>query len=199
MLLNHQDLAPSAWVTRFAPLIPAGGRVLDVACGSGRHLRWLAAQGWRVTGVDRDEAAVQPLRELAQVMVADIEAGPWPLPPRAFDGVVVTNYLWRALLPNIKASLAPGGVLIYETFADGQQHIGKPSRPDFLLQPGELLQAFAGLRVVAFEDGHESRPERFVQRLVAVLEAQHTALGPVPSPLPSPLPPACYSLTGANR
>lgn len=195
MLLSHQGVEPSAWVKRFAPLIPAGGTVLDLACGSGRHLKWLASQGWRVTGVDRDEAAVQPLRDLAEIIVADIEAGPWPLPQRHFDAVVVTNYLWRPLLPSIQASLAPGGVLIYETFADGQQHIGKPSRPEFLLQPGELLRAFAGLRVVAFEDGHETAPDRCVQRLAAVQVAKPAA----PSTTPSNPAPSRYSLTGSTR
>ncbi len=146
----------------------AGGSVLDVACGSGRHVRWLASQGWRVTGVDRDETALAPLRAQAEVIVADLEGGPWPLSGRRFDGIVVTNYLWRALLPRLQDSLADGGVLIYETFADGQQSIGKPSRPEFLLQAGELLLAFAGLRVVAFEDGFEPQFPRFVQRLAAV-------------------------------
>jgi SAM-dependent methyltransferase len=196
VLLAHQDPAPSAWVTRFAHLLTPGGTVLDLACGSGRHLRWLAAQGWRLTGVDRDEVAVQPLRDVAEIIVADIEAGrPWPLQQRCFDGVVVTNYLWRALLPAVKQALAPGGVLIYETFADGQQHIGKPSRPDFLLQPGELLQAFAGLRVVAFEDGYESQPERFVQRLVAVNAPTNASLGHEPSNHPV----VRYSLTSPTR
>lgn len=159
---------PSRWVTRWAPLIAAGGSVLDLACGSGRHLRWLAAQGWRVTGVDRDAAAVQPLREVAEIVVADIEGGPWPLEGRRFDGIVVTNYLWRALLQRLAESLSPGGVLVYETFALGQERFGKPSNPDFLLQPGELMTAFPGLAVVAFEDGLETAPERRVQRLVAV-------------------------------
>ena len=168
MLLAHAALAPAAWLCRFAGLIRPGGSVLDVACGSGRHVRWLAGQGFRVTGVDRDEAALAPLRDAAEVIVADIESGPWPLAGRQFDAVVVTNYLWRPLLPTLRQALAEGGVLIYETFADGQQQIGKPSRADFLLQGGELLAAFAGLRVVAFEDGFEAPPGRFVQRIVAV-------------------------------
>jgi SAM-dependent methyltransferase len=159
-------LNPSAWVQRFAALVRAQGSVLDLACGSGRNLRWLAAQGYTVTGVDRDEAAVAPLRDSAEIVVADIEGGLWPLPGRRFDGVVVTNYLWRALLPTIHGSLAEGGVLIYETFATGQQLVGKPSRPEFLLRPGELLQACAGLRIVAFEDGFEQG--RYVQRIAAV-------------------------------
>lgn len=145
--------------------------MLDLACGGGRHLLWLAAQGYRVTGVDRDEAAVAPLRARAAIIVADLESGgPWPLAGRRFDGVVVTNYLWRALLPNIAQALNPGGVLMYETFADGQQHIGRPSNPEYLLAPGELLRAFPTLRTVAYEDGLERDPERCVQRLVAVAE-----------------------------
>lgn len=168
----HASGEPSAWVRRFAPLIAPAGTVLDLACGSGRHLRWLAAQGFALTGVDRDAAAVAPLASLGEIVVADIEAGPWPLPDRRFDGVVVTNYLWRPLLPRVAEALAEGGVLLYETFAHGQQTVGRPSRPEFLLQPGELLAAFAGLRIVAFEDGFEEPPAtaapRFVQRLAAV-------------------------------
>ena len=195
MLLSPAPAEPSAWVKRFASLIPAGGTVLDLACGNGRHVQWLAGQGLQVTGVDRDPTALRALHSMAEVIVADIESGPWPLPQRHFDAVVVTNYLWRPLLPTIQASLAPGGVLIYETFADGQQHIGKPSRPDFLLQPGELLRAFAGLRVVAFEDGHEAVRERFVQRLVAVQVANPAAAGATPS---NPAP-TRYSLAGSTR
>jgi len=164
-------LAPSAWVTRFAGLIRPGGHVLDLACGGGRHLRWLAERGWQLTGVDRDADAVAPLRAVAEIVLADIEGGPWPLAERRFDGIVVTNYLWRALLPRIHAALAPGGVLIYETFAIGHELFGRPSNPDFLLQPGELLHAFPGLHVVAYEDGLEREPDRRVQRLAAVAPA----------------------------
>jgi SAM-dependent methyltransferase len=178
---------PSAWVARFAHLIKPGGAVLDLACGSGRHLRWLASQGHALTGVDRDAAALEPLHATAETVTADIENGPWPLPGRRFDGVVVTNYLWRPLFPQIQASLAPGGVLIYETFADGHQTVGRPSRPDFLLQRGELLRAFEGLRVVAFEDGFDLDPPRFVQRLVAVLESPETP------------PPVRWGLAGPGR
>ena len=164
----HGTGHPSDWVRRWASLLPAQATVLDLACGSGRHLVWLAAQGHRLTGVDRDEAAVAPLRHHADVMVADIENGPWPLAGRRFQGVVVTNYLWRPLLPVIVDSVDDGGVLIYETFADGQQTLGKPSRPDFLLQPGELLRACSDLHVVAYEHGLLGGPERFVQRIAAV-------------------------------
>lgn len=159
---------PSDWVARWAPLIRPGGSVLDLACGSGRHLRWLASRGLAVTGVDRDAEAVAPLRPLAEIVVADIENGPWPLAGRRFDAVVVTNYLWRARFPDILASLADDGVLVYETFADGHQALGRPSRPDFLLQRGELLRVCAGLQVVAFEDGRLEDPPREVQRIVAV-------------------------------
>lgn len=159
---------PSAWVRRWAHLLPAGGSVLDLACGSGRHLRWLAARGWRVTGVDRDAAALEPLRTLGETVVADLEAGPWPFAGRRFDGIVVTNYLWRPLLPQLALALAPGGALIYETFAQGQQQFGRPANPEFLLQPGELLRAFAALHVVAYEDGVESAVPRCVQRIAAV-------------------------------
>jgi SAM-dependent methyltransferase len=166
--MHGPGLPPSDWVRRWAPLVRAGGSVLDVACGSGRHLRWLAGQGFAVTGVDRDEAALAPLRSLGEIVVADLEGADWPLPGRRFDAVVVTNYLWRALLPVLCESLAEGGVLIYETFADGQQTVGRPSRPEFLLQPGELLTVAAGLRVVAYEDGFLDAPPRFVQRIAAV-------------------------------
>ncbi len=179
MFLAHASPAPSAWVRRFAPLIRARGSVLDVACGSGRHLRWLAERGFAVTGVDHDARALAALQGQAEIVLADLEAGPWPLARRCFDGIVVTNYLWRPLWPALRGALAVGGVLIYETFADGQQLIGKPSRPEFLLQAGELLGAFAGLRVVAFEDGFEdglaADAARCVQRIVVVAEARPQA------------------------
>ena len=152
--------------------------MLDVACGSGRHVRWLVQQGFSVTALDRDADALQPLREIAQVCIADIEASDWPLPGQRFDALVVTNYLWRALWPSLMASLAPGAVLIYETFADGNQSVGKPSRADFLLRHGELLQLTQGLRVVAYEDGFLQDPQRFVQRIAAVHEAASQAVAP---------------------
>ncbi len=166
----HAAAPASTWVQRWSHLVPRGATVLDVACGSGRHVRWFAQRGCRVTGVDRDAQAMQPLAKIAELVVADIEGGPWPLQARQFGAVVVTNYLWRARLPDIIGSLTEGGVLIYETFGAGQETVGKPSNPDFLLRPAELLEATRGLRVVAFEDGFESMPPRFVQRIVAVRE-----------------------------
>jgi SAM-dependent methyltransferase len=159
---------PSPWVCRWSALIRRGGTVLDVACGSGRHVLWLGQQGFQMTALDRDAAALEPLRDIAEVHVADLEGQPWPLPARRFDGVVVTNYLWRPLWPSLLDSLAEGAVLIYETFAEGNQSVGKPSRPDFLLRHGELLDAAHSLRIVAYEDGFLDEPPRFVQRIAAV-------------------------------
>lgn len=141
--------------------------MLDVACGSGRHLRWLVAQGFAVTGIDRDARALAPLAALGRTITADIENGPWPLAGETFDAVVVTNYLWRPLLTTLVDSVAPGGVLICETFAQGNERFGKPSNPAFLLQPGELLWACSALRVVAYEDGLLDGPPRRVQRIAA--------------------------------
>jgi SAM-dependent methyltransferase len=170
--IPHGDEAASAWVQRWSHLMSEGGSVLDVACGRGRHARWLHQHGLRVVAVDRSAQAIEAIGlpdERCETCVADIEDGPWPFANRQFDAVVVTNYLWRPLLPTLLASLAPGGVLIYETFAAGNETVGKPSRPDFLLKPGELLQVCQALRTIAFEDGFEDRPsQRFVQRIVAV-------------------------------
>ncbi len=131
-------------------------------------MAWFAALGHPVTGVDRSGDALAAAAAHGETVLADIENGPWPFTGRAFAGVVVTNYLWRPLLPAIVQSLAPGGVLIYETFAAGNETVGKPSRPDFLLQPGELLRACEALRVVAYEDGFAQSPARFIQRIAAV-------------------------------
>lgn len=164
----HGSEEPSSWVRRWSHLASAGTPVLDVACGLGRNLRWFAALGHPVTGVDRSPEAAQAAAALGEAVCADIEGEPWPLAGRQFGAVVVTNYLWRPLLPTLVASVAPGGVLLYETFATGNETVGKPARPDFLLQPGELLRACAGLRIVAYEDGYLESPARFVQRIAAV-------------------------------
>ena len=164
----HGTGEASDWVRRFAPLVPAGTAVLDVACGGGRHLRWFAARGHPVTGVDRDAQALALAPAGAECLCADIESGPWPLCGRRFGGVVVTNYLWRPLVPHILDCVAPGGVLLCETFAAGNETVGRPARADFLLQPGELLRWCQGLRIVAYEDGFLRAPDRFVQRIAAV-------------------------------
>lgn len=174
MLLSRERISmhgtepPSAWLQRWAHLIPAGGRVLDVACGAGRHMRYLSSLGHQVMGVDRNPEALELAKAFGQVTCADIENGPWPFQGHTFDCVCVTHYLWRPLLPTVVDSVAPGGVLIYETFASGNETVGKPSRPDYLLQTGELLKATEGLRTVAYEDGFEALPDRFMQRIVAV-------------------------------
>ncbi len=154
---------------RFAGLIPAGATVLDVACGRGRHARWLEARGWRVTGIDRDAAALAASGS-GERIAFDLEAGvPWPIGDRRFGAVVVTNYLHRPSFPALLAALDDGGVLIYETFAAGNARFGKPGNPDFLLMPGELLDRCAGLAIVAFEDGLVGAPPHAsVQRICAV-------------------------------
>ena len=146
-------------------------------------MAWFAQRGHAVTGVDRSAEAIASAARFGRALQADIEDGPWPFAGQLFGAVVVTNYLWRARLPDIVAAVAPGGVLLYETFAAGNESVGKPSRPDFLLQPGELLGACAGLRVVAYEDGFLADPERFVQRIAAARPPE----GPARSPLRYPL------------
>ena len=185
---RHGSEPVSAWVQRWSSLVPAGGTVLDVACGLGRHTRWFLARGHRVFAVDRSAEAIDGVRALApsgigerlETRVADLESGPWPFAGQRFDAVVVTNYLWRPLLPVIVDSVAPGGALIYETFAAGNEAYGKPSRADFLLQSGELLVACAGLRVVAFEDGYLDGPPRRVQRIAAVRAGANGSWPPLP-------------------
>jgi SAM-dependent methyltransferase len=159
---SSPDDAASPWIRRFTPLLRPGCRVLDLACGGGRHVCWFLQRGFEVVAVDRDAEALAALRGLARVVVADIENGPWPLPDERFGAVVVTNYLWRPLLPRLLASLEDGGVLLYETFAAGNETVGRPRSPDVLLRPGELLEAARGLRVVAYEDGFLDDPARFV-------------------------------------
>ena len=165
--------APSAWVLRFAAWVPAGGEILDLACGSGRHTRLFLARGHGVVALDRDTARLADLAGTPrlEVLEADLEDGrPFPLAGRQFTGIVVTNYLYRPLFPALVAALGPGGVLIYETFAQGNERFGKPSNPDFLLKPEELLEAVRGrLRIIAYEDLIVDQPRpAAVQRLCAV-------------------------------
>ena len=160
---------PSAWVVQWATLIRPGGEVLDLACGAGRHARFLARLGFEVTAVDRDTSLFRDKPDGIDLVEADLETRPWPFPERRFDGIVVTNYLHRPLLPMLVESLEPGGVLVYETFAQGNERFGKPSNPAFLLAPGELLEIARGrLRVVAYEDRVLEVPRpAAVQRLCA--------------------------------
>jgi SAM-dependent methyltransferase len=162
---------PSDWVCRFAPLVATGARVLDVACGAGRHTRLFSGRGCSVVAVDRAPSIDEASRAMyaVDVRVADLEQGPWPLAGERFDAIVVTNYLHRPLYPHLLEALAPGGVLLYETFSVGNAAFGKPSNPAFLLAPGELLAVFgAALRVIAFEDGYEKSPRQaMVQRIAA--------------------------------
>lgn len=174
---------PSPWVVRFAPLVPAGGAVLDLACGSGRHLRLFHGRGHPVAGLDRDLGGVADLDGTpgVELVAADLETGA-PVPALAdgrYDGIVVANYLHRPLFPAILDALAPGGVLIYETFAAGNERFGRPSSPAFLLREGELLEVARGrLQVVGYEHGEIASPKpAVVQRLCAVKASE-------PMPLP---------------
>lgn len=162
--MAHDIVAPSAWVVRWAPLMTRG-RVLDLACGGGRHARHLAGLGHEVTAIDREPQSLESIRFVR----ADLEDGsPWPLPGEQFQGIVVANYLHRPLFPLIERTLAPGGLLIYETFMRGNERFGKPSNPAYLLEPGELWRAFAGLHIIAFEQGLSLEPKPAMrQRLCA--------------------------------
>ena len=183
--LRHAGVVePSPWVVRFAPLAPAGGAVLDLACGTGRHGRLFLARGHDVVFLDRDVSLIADLAgdARAEIVEADLESGDGlPFGARRFTGIVVTNYLWRPLLPALAAAVDRGGVLIYETFGLGNEAYSRPRNPDHLLRPGELIAAFGGaLQVVAYECGlrHDPKP-RVIQRIAAVN-----------SDVPAPLAPA---------
>ncbi len=162
----------SQWVRRFLPGVPSGGSILDVACGAGRHMRLALERGYTVTGIDRDLSRVEDLaaRKDVGLVEADLESGrPFPLKDMAYDGVIVTNYLWRPILADIVGCVADDGVLIYETFAAGHERHGKPCNPDFLLRANELIEAvLPRLTVVAYEHGLRggSHP-KIVQRIAA--------------------------------
>jgi len=171
-IVDHSSGAVSPWVRRFAPLITSGGTVLDLACGGGRHARYLAGLGYQVEAVDRDAVSLDALQGIPGIKTrcADLEGGPWPYGGACFAGIVVTNYLWRPLLPQLMAVLDKGGVLIYETFMLGNERFGKPSNPAFLLRPDELRFIVRGhLHILAFEQGEVAVPRpAMVQRLCAV-------------------------------
>jgi SAM-dependent methyltransferase len=191
----HRETEPSAWIRRFAHLVRAQGTVLDLACGAGRHTRLFHERGHPVLAVDRDLARLGALRDTPgrdtpgrempgiEAVMADLERAPWPFAGRRFAGIVVANYLWRPLFPHLIASLEPGGALLYETFARGNERFGKPSNPDFLLAPGELLElARDRFEIVAYEHGtiFEPRPA-CIQRLAALklpADTKGATLGP---------------------
>ena len=184
-MTHEHSLAPSPWVVRFAALVSAGSRVLDLAAGNGRHARFFAARGAKVVAVDRDADALQVLSgvEGVETRSVDLERGVWPLAGESFDAIVVTNYLHRPLFPHLRAALAPDGVLLYETFAMGNEAYGRPNNPDFLLCRDELLSLASlspAMTVVAFEQGLVQGETRsaVVQRLAAVGPAR-----PWPPPL----------------
>ncbi|MDH3625213.1 MAG: class I SAM-dependent methyltransferase [Myxococcales bacterium] len=170
---------PSPWVERFAPLIRAKGTVLDLACGSGRHSRYLSALGYRLVAVDIDVSGLNDLsiKDHMEIIQADLETGDWFFRERRFDGIVVTNYLHRPHLPRLVESLAPGGVLIYESFAKGNEKLGRPRNPAFLLDPAELLEAFGSkLAIVAYEHGIDEEPRPAVRQRICAVRASEPAL-----------------------
>jgi SAM-dependent methyltransferase len=164
--------ASSVWLRRFSRLITPQGKVLDVAAGKGRNARWLAAQGFRVEGVDRDAAALDSMQGIANITTrqADLENAGWPYGGQRFDAIIVCRYLHRPLLPLLASSLAPRGILIYETYMQGHENYGRPRNPDFLLMSNELLAAFeSSLEIVDFEQGLlEQSPPAMLQRICAI-------------------------------
>ena len=173
---------PSPWVRRFLPLIVAGGRVLDLAAGQGRHTRLLRANGYQVVAADRDTTALRAALggdAAVDIIEADLEdGGPWRL-GNGYDGIVVANYLHRPLLPALADALAPGGALIYETFMAGNERFGRPTNPDFLLRPGELLAVYGErLTVVAFEQGRVGVPRPAVVQRIAAVKGEAGLLPP---------------------
>jgi SAM-dependent methyltransferase len=172
---RDENSIPSAWIQRHAGLIRQNGEVLDLACGNGRHVRYLASLGQRVTAVDIDVSRIPELcdQEQIEIIAADLEQDPWPFDNRKFDGVTVVNYLYRPHFPLLIEALRDGGVLIFDTFARGNEKFGRPKNPAFLLEPGELLTAFSpSLSIVAYEHGERSEPQRAVrQRLCAIKES----------------------------
>lgn len=181
----HGPDRASNWIERFAALVPAGGPVLDLAAGGGRHARFFLDRGHPVVAVDRDGSALvrlatarAPAAPALEVVEADLEGGPWPLGERRFGGVVVANYLHRPLLARLVAAVAPGGAFLYETFAVGNERFGKPANPDFLLRPGELLDAARPtLRVIAFEDVEVESPRRAMAQRICAVRPPHPAPG----------------------
>lgn len=173
---THGKTSPSPWILRFSGQVPAGGEVIDIACGAGRHGRLFLEKGHPVTFVDIDTSGLDDLggRSDVAVIETDLEAeGYWPFTGHAYAGVVVTNYLWRPIMPAIIGMVAPGGLLIYETFAVGNEAFGKPNNPDYLLKADELLEAVDGtLEVLAFEQVEVDTPKRAVVQHIAARNSQ---------------------------
>ncbi len=171
----HAQQTPSAWFVRYAGLIQRDASVLDLACGHGRHARFFAERGARVTAVDRDAAALQSLAatQIVATECRDLEGDAWPYDSSSFDAIIVCNYLWRPTFASLSATIKPGGVLLYETFMDGNERYGKPSQPDFLLRSNELLVLVRdAFRVVAYEEGDEfdttGQPFAVKQKIAAI-------------------------------
>lgn len=183
---SRPSLTPSRWVVRFSHLIRAGGHVLDLAAGGGRHTHWFLASERSVLALDRDLSGLAWLQHpRLQKVEADLEGSEgWPLGEQTFDAVVVTNYLWRSIFDDLIAAVRHDGVLIYETFAEGNERYGRPRRPEFLLQPGELLAKVAPrLEVVAYEHGFSDQPsERVVQRICAIGRGRRLSQCPLAEP-----------------
>lgn len=179
---DEPAIPPSSWMVRFAHLIATGAKVLDLAAGHGRHTRYFADRGCKVTAVDVDATDLQAFEQNKNVTVIekDLESGEWLFERAAFDAIVVANYLHRPLFPFIRDSLKDDGVLLYETFGRGNEQFGRPRNPDFLLAPGELLDAFSqSLTIVAYEHGVETVPRAAVrQRLCAQRIKSSVALPP---------------------
>lgn len=178
------DISPSPWVVHWAAQISTHALALDIACGAGRHSKLLLSRGLRVVAVDINIDGMKLLagRRDLELIQADLENGPWPFPERNFDAVVVTNYLYRPIFPHLLAALKPGGMLIYETFAAGNGEFGRPSNPNFLLQPGELLAMVDGVaRVIAYEDVYIETPKpALLQRICAVANGAAQRYFPAP-------------------
>jgi SAM-dependent methyltransferase len=170
-LTNKSGIKASPWVIRHAPLIPTGGQVLDLACGNGRHARHLHALAHKVVATDKNLAGVGDLEGISNIELheTDLELGDWPFKAEQFTGIIITNYLYRPHFPSIARSLIPNGLLIFETFAAGNEKFGRPHNPDYLLQPNELLRAFMdSLSIISFEQGKDEQPHPAVrQRLCA--------------------------------
>ena len=181
---GHRQPGPDPWIASWLARLPAGARVLDFACGAGRHARAAASLGLEVVAADRDAGALAEVGEGVHVVLAELEVAPWPFAAASFDAVIVSNYLFRSRLDLLCGLIRPTGVLLYQTFALGNESFGRPRNPDFLLRPGELLEVAGrnGLHVLAYEDGILGTPPRArIQRIVACrppLRLEALPLGP---------------------